>query len=284
MIISQIQGGLGNQMFQYAIGRHLSCLHQTKLILDLSFYSKKRYREFLLDNFRTKIFKVYKTKKERNRGLLFNKIKSFIQSNNLMEIDERKFKNGQFDLTIANHCYLKGYWQSQDNFIESSELIKKDFRLKRSQKIKNSRWFKKIINQNSVSIHVRRGDYLSDLVTNSFHGIIGIDFYKAAIKLISEKIEKPVFFIFSDDIEWCQKNFKLIDELYFIDEKWEDFYDLKLMSLCSHNIIANSTFSWWAAWLNSNSSKTIICPKKWFNNDSENNITNNLIPQNWISM
>ena len=284
MIISQIQGGLGNQMFQYAIGRHLSCIHQTKLILDLSYYDKKRYREFLLDNFRTKIFKVYQTRKERNRGLFINKIKSLILSNNLMEIDERNLKNGEFNFSVSNYYYLKGYWQSQENFIESSELIKKDFRLKSSRKIKNSRWYKKINNKNSVSIHVRRGDYVSDEVTNSFHGIIGLEFYKAAMKLIRKKIDSPVFFIFSDDIEWCQKNFKLRDGLNFVDEKWEDFYDLKLMSLCSHNIIANSTFSWWAAWLNSNSSKIIICPKKWFNNDLKNNMSNNLIPHNWISI
>ena len=284
MIISQIQGGLGNQMFQYAIGRHLSYIHQTKLILDLSYYNKKRYREFLLNNFRTKIFKVYKTREERNRGLFIYKIKSLILSNNLMEIDERYLKNGEFNFSVPNYYYLKGYWQSQENFIESSELIKKDFRLKSSRKIKNSRWYKKINNKNSVSIHVRRGDYVSDEVTNSFHGIIGLEFYKAAMKIIRKQINSPVFFIFSDDIEWCQKNLKFKDDLNFVDEKWEDFYDLKLMSLCSNNIIANSTFSWWAAWLNSNSSKIIICPKKWFNNDLKNNMSNNLIPQNWISI
>ena len=140
---------------------------------------------------------------------------------------------------------------------------------------------------NSVSVHVRRGDYVLDKNTQEFHGVCGVDYYLDAIKLIASKMDDLLLVFFSDDTEWAIEEFKNLPySLIFIDHNkgensWKDMF---LMSNCKHNIIANSSFSWWAAYLNQNQNKMVIAPKQWFADPTKNSETSDLIPESWIRL
>ena len=136
---------------------------------------------------------------------------------------------------------------------------------------------------NSVSLHIRRGDYVSNLEANKTHGFIGIEYYNKAISFIHEQILQPHFFVFSDDIAWARENLGLIINVVFINHNQgrSSFEDMRLMSLCKYNIIANSSFSWWGAWLNTAPDKIVITPKQWFANGQD---TSDLMPENWLKM
>ena len=141
-------------------------------------------------------------------------------------------------------------------------------------------------NSNSVGIHIRRGDYISNQAAFENHGICSLTYYKTAIGIINSKINNPMYFIFSDDTEWVRntdfgiKNFEIID--WNIEKK--SYIDMQLMSYCKHNIIANSTFSWWGAWLNNYSQKIVIAPKNWFSNESRKSESEKIIPKDWIQI
>jgi Glycosyl transferase family 11 len=178
---------------------------------------------------------------------------------------------------------LDGYWQSEKYFIDCSKLIRKDFTFKNELDSYNLKLKSKIDKTNSVSIHIRRGDYVNNLNTNATHGLCSIDYYIKAVNYITERIESPYFFVFSDDIEWAKKNIMLNFPCQFISHNIgsKSYLDMQLMSLCKHNVIANSSFSWWGAWLNSNDNKIVIAPRKWF---AVNTDICDLIPSNWISL
>ncbi|MDD2505652.1 MAG: alpha-1,2-fucosyltransferase, partial [Bacilli bacterium] len=135
----------------------------------------------------------------------------------------------------------------------------------------------------SDSLHVRRGDYVLNSTTNKVHGTCGINYYNKAIDIVTKENPEAVFFVFSDDCDWARNNLKINHEKYFIDFNGKEncHEDIRLMSLCKHNIIANSSFSWWGAWLNNNKNKIVVAPKKWFNVKIN---TKDLVPENWIKI
>jgi hypothetical protein len=200
-------------------------------------------------------------------------------------------KNLRFQPTILNsgdQVYLNGYWQCEKYFDAIRTELLNDFTLKYdllSELHKNQLEPIESINRtNSVSVHFRRGDYVSDEITNSFHGTCSIQFYHNAIKLMAKQVQSPHFFLFSDDPEWILKNRIINDFPTTVITTSNMHHDMYLMSLCKHNIIANSSFSWWGAWLNRNPEKRIIAPKRWFAKDELNPQTQDLIPQNWIRL
>jgi hypothetical protein len=138
--------------------------------------------------------------------------------------------------------------------------------------------------ESAVSIHVRRGDYVSDAGTNRFHGTCSVDYYHDAVDRISGFAPASHFFVFSDGIDWAKENLRLRQPVTYVDfnDGEKNYEDLRLMSLCKHHIIANSSFSWWGAWLNPNPDKIVIAPKKWFNDPSIN--TDDLIPNSWLRL
>jgi hypothetical protein len=297
MIISRLNGGIGNQMFQYALGRHLAYLNNTELKLDISTLSKDNNNNNDLDirKFELSAFNIecqIATQKDISsfihNGLIINKyIKKL---NHVLGLKCVFNETGiSFQASIFSNkknVYLNGYWQSEKYFSPIKHIIKRDFILKNNNLIHLENYISLIKRSNSVSIHFRRGDYVSNQTTNSLHGICDFSYYKNAIDYISKKIKDPNFFIFSDDINWVQNNFSISFPTTFIKRNNIDnsYEELFLMSLCKHNIIANSSFSWWGAWLNNNSDKIIIAPKRWFSNESMNNQTNDIIPQNWIRL
>jgi len=283
MIISHILGGMGNQMFQYAAGRCLAHLNKTKLKLDVTGFTNYKLRNFDLQSLHTDC-----------QFASGDEIKNLLPSHNfekaLQYLSPRKRrtyyreKHFHFDenlLSFGSNVYLKGYFQSEKYFLAIKEIIQKEFTFK-EEVIKRVKDFSdKTRSANSVSVHIRRGDIKSDHVTAERHGVMPLTYYQKSIEIIRSKISEPHFYFFSDDINWARENFKDGDVSFVSGEiSKTHFEDLYLMSQCGHNIIANSSFSWWGAWLNNNINKIVIAPNKWFNSGPQD--TQDLIPSNWI--
>ncbi len=285
MVIVKIEGGLGNQMFQYAIARVLSIKNNTDLKLDITDFEHYPLHKYSLGHF--KIVENFATEGEVNS--IKNKYPSFWsrlrgkKSDGILQ-EKKEFVFDQSIFDIKRDVYLSGYWQNEHYFSDYEDIIKNDFEVKTSPKGKNIEMLEKIQSSNSVSLHIRRGDFISNKVTHQKHGTCNLDYYQRAISFVTSKVHKTEFFIFSDDIEWAKKNLRLKHKTNYIDFNNSDtnYEDLRLMMNCKHDIIANSTFSWWGAWLNRNKKKIVISPQEWFNKAELD--TSDLIPQEWTKL
>ena len=279
MIITKLKGGLGNQLFQYAAGRAVALHHKVPLKLDLTiFETNKLHNGYRLDQFaiqsdiatKNEIFNL----KGGNNVLFsalrkagFVKRKSYFKEKRSSHFDASIFKN--------NFIYLDGYWQNELYFSDIRELLLRELSPISSMNDLGNAYLEPIKNSNSVSLHVRRGDYLN--LKNV--GVLDVDYYMKAVEYIRTNVEKPIFFIFSDDLEWCKNSLGFLEGCIYVDRTQTEIDDLKLMSFCRHNIIANSSFSWWGAWLNQNPKKTVIAPKGWLLNDPG---SSDVILSDWI--
>ena len=278
MLIVNCIGGLGNQMFQYAYYTELR-LQYTDVYFDVSGFSNyKLHNGYELGRvfgispniIDPEIVAIYKKK---SAGLLSKfRCQKFV-------VLQKDFGFNNRYLRLKNSCFLDGYWQSEQYFANCTKKLYHDFAFPQLDKL-NLSIAKSILDLNSISIHIRRGDY----VNHPMHGeICTLDYYMQAIDIIKAKVQNPVFYVFSNDIDWCKNNLYLDNATYVCgNDGYNSYKDMHLMSLCKHNIIANSSFSWWGAWLNKNSSKVVIAPKKWFN-DKKINIKD-LIPDSWIKI
>jgi len=256
MIITKLQGGLGNQLFQWAYGKTLSIKYNTGLYLDLKSYvnqGSNTPRTF-----------------ELNRFPNFNHEEPQIEFKNTIQIVDN-FNYSELSYNNNFNYYLDGYWQSEKYFKNILDIIKNE--LKPTDEI-----LKKLnsqIKKNSVSLHVRRTDYIN---SNGFHPIQPIEYYNQALNIIGDYNQ---IIIFSDDIGWCKNNLKYKNSIFIENQTPID--DLWLMSLCEHNIIANSSFSWWGAWLNQNLDKKIVAPLNWFGSSLGLN-SSDIVPESWIKI
>lgn len=292
MIVVQLIGGLGNQMFQYALGRSLADKNSTKLELDLSWFGNienvNTKRQYELD--------CYPIRTELTDAAKLNLIEPGQQPTNRSLVG-RLF--GQKPLTVysepdpgfhaeilnlPDNVYLKGYWQNENYFINIRQKLLKEFVPKQLSDY-SKKMIKKIKSQPAVSLHIRRGDYANNPLTNKFHGLAPIDYYVKALDYIRDQTSELQLFIFSDDIAWCQQNLPFTKTAAFVDGNPADrgYEDMYLMRLCNHNVIANSSFSWWGAWLNESPSKIIVAPKVWFQDKTANQAMDN-IPKDWVKL
>jgi hypothetical protein len=261
MISVTLMGGMGNQMFQYSLGRSLSIKNNLPMNLDLFFLNRRDFGP----NF------VY-----RNYDLdIFNIRPEFGSGGEVVKEPHFQYSEDIHNLVVDKHINIEGYWQTPKYFSNIESIIRNDFQF--VNLVTESDLLNSIRNSNSVMINVRRTDYLN----TDFHGVMGNDYIMRAVDIIESKIENPTYFIFSDDVEWCKenihlKNMTIVDHSY-AGEKFN--YYLQLMISCKHFIIPNSSFAWWSAWLNTNTDKIVISPKNWFNMDID---TSDLIPDNWI--
>ncbi len=289
MIKIKINWWLWNQMFQYAYIKALSLRNNIKFKLDISWF-KNYFRPFELDILNIERNYCYKKEipfyeniysKNKYINFFINKLKILIKKLNPEHFIENQF-NFNKDFININNWYIEWYFYTEKYFKKYKNQIKQDFKFLKKISNNNIHILNKIKKTNSVGIHVRRWDYIENKKTNKIHWVCNINYYKESINYIEKKINKPRFFIFSDDIEWCKNNL-WINWIYIIWNTWEKSWeDMKLMSKCKHNIIANSSFSWWWARLNNNKNKIVIAPKKWLNNKNIN--TNDVIPNNWIKI
>jgi hypothetical protein len=276
----KLTGGLGNQMFQLAAGYSIAKKYNVKLSLDLGRFNRRQHHNgFELQ----KVFDICSKVNFLNNPINFRPI-NFKEILNNINITFHTFKEPHFHYTnkildIPKHSILNGYWQSELYFKDYSQEIRKIFNFSKQLDEKNSLIANEINQNNSISIHVRRGDYL--LKTNINHNVDLKEYYLTAIEKTSILFDNPKYFIFTDDPLWVAKNFTLNYSFTVVDinRGTDSFYDMHLMSLCKCNIIANSSFSWWGAWLNNKEDKIIYAPKNWFIDKSI--CTDNLIPNSW---
>lgn len=283
MVIVRLKGGFGNQLFQYAAARRIAVEQNVPLKLDLSFlvadaiHHTKRHFELYKLNINAEIAtarEIQAIKKERWRDLLHPVL-----------IKDRGAAAFLKQVTrCRDQVYLDGYWQSEKYFETISGIIRNEFIFK--QPLVNEYYLhvkRQEESSDSVSLHFRRGDYVEDPKTNKYHGVCSMDYYRKAVERISEKISNPVLFIFSDDIQWVKAHFKSKFPMVFIEHSDEELHsDFRLMSSCKHNIIANSSYSWWAAWLNTNPGKIVVAPRMWYNNKRKQRQANDRVPDAWM--
>ena len=268
MLVCKLSGGLGNQLFQYATAITVSDNDIIKF--DLSYFSDKKSFNLSILDFGIKIDEADKKEIHKLSGkntkftnFLKRHLGKYFYPQYFKEKERTVFDESIFDPRVG---YLDGYWQNEKYFLSNRDKLVKLFDLEFHNE---ARIFeKKIINCNSVSIHVRRGDYLK----HPEIGVLDLDYYKNAIKNLEEKYNDLHFFIFSNDIDWCRVNMKFLNgkKYEFCSGLYRESDELILMSRCDHNIIANSSFSWWAAWLNQNTDKVVISPKKWMASNPNN--------------
>lgn len=283
MIIVKIKGGLGNQLFQYALGRYLAIKNNTVLKLDISDLNRYKVRSFELQNFNTSITLA------DNSDLPFQQRQYPLNKRILKTIDilfprlkirnEKRLSFNPAVLSYTDNTYLDGYWQSENYFKAIKGIILEEFKIKVSLNPAQQETADLITQNNSIAVHIRRGDY----VNNAVHPLCSDSYYQNAVSVLSNSTAEPYFFIFSDDPEWCRANFYIPYNHYFVygNPSWAD---LELMKLCKHHIIANSTFSWWGAYLSTYSAKKIIAPKKWFHDNKKGMTCKDIIPKEWMRL
>lgn len=258
LVVVNLIGGLGNQMFQYATGKSLAKKLNGTLKLDVKGF-ETYFRSYDLNHF--KISALVATSEEvlklKSKNLFFRP--KYICKEKFFGFDASIFGN---KLPI----YLEGYWQSEKYFKEIREDLISEFQPKDGLSEYSQEIVKKIkSSKNSVSIHIRRGDYLNP-ENQQVHGVCSLDYYQSAVQRLNQDLGELTYFVFSDDMSWVKSNLNLRGEVVFVDGNVGDrsFEDMLLMSYCEHNIIANSSFSWWGAWLNQNPNKKVVAPQKWF--------------------
>jgi len=286
MFIVRVKGGLGNQLFQYAFALSISRMRRIPFKLDLHWFDLQEKRKFILDRYaidyqiaidaevdlvsRRKTQSIFQLMDVLIRGRLPYYTHHVI-AERINQFDDRVFR-------APEDCYFDGYWQNEKYFFQYRQALLSSLVLKKSIFFDASKLLDRIQQENSVSLHIRCGDYIQDKRISSVYEHQTMDYYTTAIETIRKTTNSPLFCVFSDDISWVKENMNFSSPVIFIDPQEKDACEeLYLMSQCKHNIIANSSFSWWGAWLNTNPSKTVIAPKKWLVNKEVNHC-----PESWL--
>jgi hypothetical protein len=294
VIVTNIIGGLGNQMFQYAAARALTLARGLPLHLDVSsFNGYGLHQGFELQ----RVFhcEVPLASCAEVRAILGWRASSamrrilarpvFAPLRGKSYVVEPHFHYWPGIRDVPDTAYLQGYWQSERYFADAATAIRADFTFRQPLSEANAAIAEKIgAGGTAVSLHVRRGDYVTDLRTNAILGALAVDYYRCAIRYLAERIETPEFFIFSDDISWVRAQLQIDYPCHYIDHNCghESYNDMRLMGLCSHHIIANSSFSWWGAWLNACPDKIVVAPSHWFADRSI--YVDDLFPEGWVRL
>lgn len=312
-MIINIKGGIGNQLFQYALALKIQYLSNSRLKFDISSYIgyifpyKYRLSNFIIQNEIASNEEIARIKSNfidnssilkksffRKYGILSKGLRFLFRQYDLLTYYKKNVveeKRDIFDKRIFNvkdNTYLDGYWAKYKYFEDIRDILLKEITLKpeyetEEYKAKQNEILKR---NESVSIHIRRG-YAKREIDLKIFGVMDTKYYSDAIFLIKTKVSNPYFYIFSDDMNWVKENLNLEDNHEFINLGPEgDYLELMLMSQCKYNIIANSTFSWWGAWLNQNPNKIVIAPKRWYNKEQYQKIyeKGHLVPDTWIKI
>jgi hypothetical protein len=293
MIIVKLMGGLGNQMFQYAAGRRLAILHRTELKLDLNWFGKTSpaitSRKYELDAYPTQA-SIATADDMRNvmprkvPATLNRLIAQLLPGRMPHYVVEQQYHFDPDILSLPDNVYLDGYWQCPNYFGDVAGTIRNEFTLETEPDPENHQLAEEIAGTESVSVHIRRGDYISHPVHRRLYATCSREYYQSAAEMIAGRVRQPTYFVFSDDPNWVRKNVTSVRPVRFIDHNGPDraCEDMRLMSYCKHHIIANSSFSWWGAWLSLNTDKIIIAPAHWFRDKTLS--TRDLIPRQWIQI
>lgn len=313
MIIIRLKGGLGNQLFQYALGRRFTAQGKDVMYDITTGYTGQSLRHYNLDHYKVQVIPapIEKIKEGEaaeykrttygiiSKSMRYLKAKSLLKTDGIISKTSNLVKSilpNTYNIGYVGHIletkdgYLDGFWQSHKYIDPIRGILLKEIDLKEPIENRYPDLITKIKETNSISLHIRRGDYVNDPTTKQVHMTFGIEYYDTALKIIREKVKNPVIFVFSDDILWARDNLKTDIPMIFVsadktkksDTQIPDYEELMIMSTCKHNIIANSSFSFWSAWLNQNEDKIVIAPSKWSNCYQKE--LQNLAPPTWIKI
>lgn len=295
MILSRLMGGLGNQMFQYAFGRMLAEKYATELVLDLSFLHDRSqpdhiatHRSFELDAFALSTYRLATDEEV----VFYNGVPNGTIAQRIAYRYRRltgkakvlaQYKNVYLPshLDPGNNTCIAGRWQSENYFKDIGSGIRKEFRLKTALPSAVVHLGEEMRSCNSVAVHVRRGDLVTSPLYSKTIGVLPVSYYTAGIAQISKLSGDARVFVFSDDPDWCKKHlpYELVEPALALDKGLGHFY---LMQQCRHQVISNSTFSWWAAWLNEHPGKQVVGPLGWYRDPSLMNTV--IFPKGWITL
>lgn len=290
MIIVRLMGGLGNQMFQYATAKSLALRNKDIIKFDKSFFSLKdvetpRKYELYKLNVEDNLASEEEIAKLRDhKRTLIQKLMGKLGFPTKRSVIEQNMEFIPELLHIKGDIYLDGYWQTEKYFKQFRQEIVQDFQVKKAPDEVNQKMLDLITaSQNSVSIHVRRGDYITGDSAKIVHGSCSPEYYANSIKMIKEKVSNPTFFVFSDEPDWAKENIKTDTDTYVsYNSVVNQDEDLRLMYSCKHHIVANSSFSWWGAWLSTNPVKLVCAPEQWFANKTLD--SSHIIPESWTKI
>jgi hypothetical protein len=287
MIVVRLMGGLGNQMFQYAVGCNLATIRGTELGLDLGWFDDQgarapATRAYELDAFdlQVQLVRLSQRRVDALEGFAPRLLAP------LRWIPPRltvvREKSTSFDASIfaaPGSSLLIGYWQSERYFDIVAEAVRDQLSFHRSAEPADPELLRAIEDTPSLGIHVRRGDYVTSETTNLMHGTLGPAYYDQAASYVSAHRDIQRIFVFSDDPDWAEAHLEFQLPTTYVRTKGRAADDLHLLQLCTHQVIANSSFSWWAAWLNDNPEKLVVAPKQWFRDPAID--TTDLTPRTW---
>lgn len=292
-IITQLQGGLGNQLFQYATARNLAIQKGVPLLLDSDWYCKifkdVTPRDLLLPELNIAESIVFCNPNIKKPKRLRRISQKFLPLDPFIFIEKTPY---HFDPFLSHapafqrqNLYLMGYWQSFKYFESIRSMLQNEVTPAAPLSRHYLAYLEKIEFTNSAMVHVRRGDYFSLATANRVHGIITLDYYIQGMNLLLNRNQDIQFFVFSDDLDWAKKNLPHQERLVFIEPlgtKNSAIQELELMKHCKNHLIANSSLSWWGAWLRKNTDGIVICPKSWTNDLTMN--WNDLLPTIWMRL
>lgn len=287
-----IFGGLGNQMFQYALAISMDASGIPTKISINDFLLNRHYQGFelvkafnvplpIFDRVKTSVMtKVRPLFVDTNPGFVKDTLsKLFLSSSNVFQ--EKIEYHYDEEVLRQRNAFLLGTWQCPRYFESQQQLIREVFEFNKPYDDINMQMSEEISSCNAVAVHVRRGFYLEPTLTRSRMVIDSSDYYYKAFDVIAEQVDNPVFYVFSDDIEWAKRNLKGRNFVFVSHNTGANSYlDMYLMSLCKHFVIANSAFSWWPAWLSTNEDKVVVLPKPWIR---ESNCPS-IYPSNWLAI
>ncbi|MFM2374187.1 MAG: hypothetical protein RLZZ234_182 [Candidatus Parcubacteria bacterium] len=289
MITIKTQGGLGNQMFQYAFGRALSISHNLPLALDTSLFKTYPHHAYGLNRYDLPV-----TLTEDSAARAFVRMKPKMGRRHLLHntffADPERYiiePSFHFDPRMQHAkdgLYFDGYWQSERYFEAYGDTIRADFTLRTPVDNVTLKLRETMLSQNAISLHVRRGLYVTSPVFSAVHGACGPEYFDKALSHITSRVPDPHVYVFSDDQQWAREHIRPDFPTTYVDHTTSEtpHEDIFLMSSCKHHIIANSTFSWWGAWLNPSKEKIVVGPKKWFNQEKYN--TTDVMPPSWTRL
>jgi hypothetical protein len=294
LVVTRLIGGLGNQMFQYATGRALALRREADLRLDVTGFAAigiRARRRYELDSFSIhgRVASDEDIARFGRAGRpLFGRVLRWLRPG---KADDTwpiyREPHFQFDPVVPElpaPIYLDGYWQTERYFSDIARVLRQEFTAREPPDRENEALAAAIDAANAVSLHVRRGDYVDDPTTHRYHGVCSPDYYQRAVDHICGRAGVPHLFVFSDDQQWTRANLRFVVPTTFVGANSPDcgYRDMLMMARCRHHIIANSSFSWWGAWLNPSPDKIVVAPQQWFGASS--NDTRDLIPPGWVRL
>jgi GT2 family glycosyltransferase len=283
LVVSRLNGGLGNQFFQYAVGRALALRYDATLKLDLSELADDPRRRYELDK-----YPIRATIATADELMMFGdgpagRSASCTRSG-CTRYREPHFRFDPVVRGAAPPVQLIGFWQSERYFRHIADTIRHELTPIAPMDPENERALASILQTSAIAVHIRRGDYVTNPLAAVRHGVPSLGYYRRAMDNIASRVADPVFYVFSDDHDWVRDNLRHPAPLVQMTANGPErgFRDIQLMSACKHHILANSSFGWWGAWMNTSADKIVIAPTPWFLDEGLD--TRDLLPPGWIEM